>query len=112
MKRHGIGQVTTKARAVASLARRLETDRGLAEADQLGLKICAEILEEACLALAGAGQLSESQAEHLEAGANGLLEKADALVHAPTPAQIAQGWRGLEPAAREFVRAVHDLPHR
>jgi hypothetical protein len=93
------------------VARKLCASPGLAEADRLGLEICAEIVEGALAALAGHPRSSERQRSYVLDAAE-LLVKADVLENDPDPVQIARWWRALEPAAREFARAVHDLPHR
>lgn len=105
-------RLATRARAVATLARGLQEQAGLAEADRMGLRVCAEILEEALGALSRQPRLSSSQAGHLHQHGELLLGTADELPHEAEPAQIARWWRELEPAVREFARAVRDLPHR
>jgi hypothetical protein len=112
MSEHSIARVAARVKALAVVSRELESRRGLAEADRLGLKVCAEILEEAVHDLGPADKLNAAQAKHLEAPAKELLARGDELAHSATPAQIAAWWRALDPAARDFARAVHDLPHR
>ena len=112
MSEHVVSRVASRAKAIAALATKLEGQSGLAEEDRLGLKVCIELLHEACAALGAAEKTSAAQIEHLKAPAQDLLDKGDALPHSATPAKIAVWWRALEEAARAFVRAVHDLPHR
>ena len=112
MSEHVVTRVAARAKALGALARKLEGQAGLAEEDRLGLKVCVELLHEACTSLAAADKMSAAQMEHLKSPAQELLDKGDALAHSATPAQIAKWWRALETAARDFVRAVHDLPHR
>ncbi len=110
---HGVGALTTRIQAIASVAKEFESMAGLAEADRLGLQVLREVLSEAFSALGGRVQkLSASQAAHLETAAKGLIDAGDDLKHGPSPEQVARWWRGVEPAAREFARAVRDLPYR
>ena len=109
---HSMPRLQTRAQAVGTLARGLVGMAGLAEADRLSLKVCAEIIEEALSALSKHARLSAAQSEHLAEPAKAFLKAADALPHEADPAQAARWARELEPAVREFARAVRDLPHR
>ena len=109
---HGLGAMTTRIKAIATVAREFESLNVLAEADKLGLQVLREVLSEAFEALGKRGELSATQAEHLKAAAKALIDAGDDLASSPSPEEIAKWWRGVEPAAREFARAVHDLPYR
>jgi hypothetical protein len=107
-----LSKLEVRARAIATVARQLEPMAGLAEADRLGLKVCAEILGDALDKLAEHKKLSAAQSEHLKEPAKTLLAEADKLQQSPSPSQVAEWTRNLEPAAHAFLRAIHDLPHR
>ena len=112
MSDHVIAKQVARVKALAAVCRQLEPHAGLAEADRLGLKVCAEILEEAVQRLELEEEFSSPQVEHLKEPSKELFAKADELSHSAAPAQIAKWWRALEPAAQAYARAVHDLPHR
>lgn len=109
---HGIGALTTRIQAIATVARQYEKLNVLAEADKLGLQVLREVLDEAFQVLGKRGELSSSQAKHLKPAAKALVDAGDDLSNEPSPEEIAKWWRGVEPAAREFARVVRDLPYR
>jgi hypothetical protein len=109
---HGIGALTTRIAAIATVAKDFEALNVLAEADKLGLQVLREVLSEAFRMLGKRGELSATQAKHLKAAAKALIDAGDDLANSPSPEEIAKWWRGVEPAAREFARAVLDLPYR
>ncbi|MBI5548494.1 MAG: hypothetical protein HY901_31820 [Deltaproteobacteria bacterium] len=109
---HGVSRVTTHAKAIVKVARDLGRLPGLAEADRLGLQVCVEILGEALETLGLHAKLSTSQGEHLKAAASELIRCADTLALDPTPVQIADWWKVLEPSVRAFARVVRELPHQ
>ena len=68
MAEHVVHRVSARAKALIALARKLEGQPGLAEADRLGLQVCAELLHEACerLATAEKAKLTATQLDYLK----------------------------------------------